>query len=213
MLEPEPGSRSSINHCDHTCQRCSEKHIANMARVGVLLPMGECHTQTRERGRPYAGLDVVGGDVDGRIHTDGYPTGHPELRQPGEELPLNQVSCELDPRPPKVTALQGGRRLELARWSSGDVLLHLQCWTRPSPSRVLSTAHTSAWPENLSLAHTASCLTLAAGSYCRLPRTAGREALAILTRGQGASRQRRGEAGRPADTLTRRADQQTRRTH
>ena len=60
MLEPEPGSRSSINHCDHACQRCSEKHIANMARVGVLLPMGECHTQPRERGRPYAGLDVVG---------------------------------------------------------------------------------------------------------------------------------------------------------
>ena len=166
------------------------------------------------------------GDVDGRIHTDCYPKGTPELRQPGEELPLNQVSCELDPGPPKVTALQGGRRLELARWCSEDVLPHLTSLTQPSPSRALPTGTLSAGSHGLTLpagshwltlAHTGShWLTLTAGSHWPLSHTVScltvlgaRGAFAIPIGGRGASKQRRREAGRPAYIPTSKANRHT----
>ena len=108
MLEPEPGTRSSINHCDHASQRCSEKHMTGMARVGVLLPMGEWHTQ-QEGEADTTRWDRCGRrDVDGRNHADCYPKGTPSAASRGRSWPLNQVNVRTRPWTPEGYGIVGG---------------------------------------------------------------------------------------------------------
>ena len=116
-------------------------------------------------------------------------------------MPLNQVSCELDPRPPKVAALQGGRRLELARWSSEDVLPHLPCPTQPPPSRVLPTG-----ARLCMAARVPPWLTLSAGSHWPLSHTVDGLTLLGARRHWRYRQETGGHANRDAE---RQADRQT----